>query len=81
MDERQVKEHELATKIKTIKKMALGPGHHVMPTWYFSPLPSEFQNLDTLWVCEHCLGLFVEEWAIRQHLENKDWAEGPTIRC
>ena len=61
--------------------MSLGVRDHIFPTWYFSPMPAQFQNLETLWVCPNCLSFFVEEWAITQHLSNELWAEGQTINC
>lgn len=66
MDQRQVEEHEQATKVKTINYVQIGQKFKVR-TWYFSPFPSELQNLDTLYICENCLALFKDEEAMNQH--------------
>jgi hypothetical protein len=41
MDTRQVEEHEVSTKIKTIKYVQLGFCYKI-ETWYYSPFPSEY---------------------------------------
>ena len=66
MDQRQVEEHEQATKIKTINYVQIGQKFKVR-TWYFSPFPSELQNLDTLYICENCLALFKGQECMNHH--------------
>ena len=36
-------------------------------TWYYSPLPAEFQNLETLYTCQNCLAMFKEEKIMQKH--------------
>eukprot|EP00743_Colponemidia_sp_Colp-15_P005295 GILK01005694.1.p1 GENE.GILK01005694.1~~GILK01005694.1.p1 ORF type:complete len:457 (-),score=58.63 GILK01005694.1:201-1571(-) len=48
--------HEEATKVKNINFIELG--RHRIDTWYFSPFPEEYHNIDTLYVCEFCLNFF-----------------------
>lgn len=68
MDQQQVEEHEMSTKIKTIEYVQFSNKFKIQ-TWYFSPLPSELQNLETLFVCESCLALFPEKFALKEHLK------------
>ena len=70
MDQQQVEEHEMSTKIKTIEYVQFSNKFKIQ-TWYFSPLPSELQNLETLFVCESCLALFPEEFALKHHLNHQ----------
>ena len=56
MDEEYLREHEEATKLKTIKECVIG--NFVIQTWYFSPYPKEFQNIQRIYTCEFCLVFF-----------------------
>lgn len=56
MDAEYLREHENNTKLKTILKIKLGK--HLVDTWYFSPYPKDYQNLDVLYICEFCLNFF-----------------------
>lgn len=51
-----MREHEMNTKLKTINRIKLGP--YLVDTWYFSPYPAPYQNIDTLYICEFCLNFF-----------------------
>ncbi|UKK00564.2 hypothetical protein MACK_000638 [Theileria orientalis] len=55
-DDEYLREHEINTKLKTINRIKLGP--YLVDTWYFSPYPEPFQNIDTLFICEFCLSFF-----------------------
>jgi histone acetyltransferase MYST1 len=47
------KEHEELTKVKNISKIQMGPWE--VDTWYYSPYPDEYTNIDKLYICEFCL--------------------------
>jgi len=47
------REHEEATKVKNIEKIVMGSWE--IETWYYSPFPSAYCDLETLYVCEYCL--------------------------
>jgi GNAT superfamily N-acetyltransferase len=55
-DEKVIAMHEESTKFKTIKYIELGK--YRCETWYFSPFPEYYQNIDTLYICEFCLTFF-----------------------
>ena len=69
MDKKQIKEHEEATKVKTIEQvqMGLSEGRDKLKTWYFSPLPSAY-HCDTLYVCDVCLNFYTEKQQLKEHL-------------
>ena len=70
----------MSTKIKTIQYLQISKKFRIQ-TWYFSPLPSELQNLETLFVCEQCLALFQEEFPLMQHIQSQnDFAHQPSLR-
>lgn len=64
-DEKNLAKHEESTKIKTIDYIAIGK--HKCETWYFSPFPEYFQNLDTLYICEFCLSFYRHESELKRH--------------
>lgn len=66
MDELWLKEHEENTKVKTVMNLRLGK--YLVPTWYFSPFPREFQNVDALHTCEFCLSFFREPQELDAHM-------------
>lgn len=65
MDEQYLREHEENTKLKTINKIQMGK--YLVDTWYFSPYPKEYQNLDVLYICEWCLQFFKYESELIRH--------------
>eukprot|EP01071_Lankesteria_metandrocarpae_P010518 Lankesteria_metandrocarpae@DN5345_c0_g2_i4.p1 len=65
MDVEYVREHEEATKVKTIGAVFMGP--HYVQTWYYSPFPKEYQNVDELFVCEFCLCFFLHQLELQYH--------------
>ncbi|KAK2195790.1 bifunctional Acyl-CoA N-acyltransferase/Chromo-like domain superfamily/Histone acetyltransferase domain [Babesia duncani] len=67
LDEEYMREHEINTKLKTINRIKLGP--FLVDTWYFSPYPQPYQNLDTLYICEFCLTFFRFEEELTWHIE------------
>lgn len=56
MDEKTVQAHISVTKVKNISRIVFGD--NMTPTWYFSPYPEPYYNLDTLYICEYCLSYF-----------------------
>eukprot|EP00520_Triparma_pacifica_P012615 CAMPEP_0118639484 /NCGR_PEP_ID=MMETSP0785-20121206/4246_1 /TAXON_ID=91992 /ORGANISM="Bolidomonas pacifica, Strain CCMP 1866" /LENGTH=379 /DNA_ID=CAMNT_0006530811 /DNA_START=42 /DNA_END=1178 /DNA_ORIENTATION=- len=47
------KEHEELTKVKNIGKIQMGKWE--VDTWYYSPYPDEYCNVEKLYVCEYTL--------------------------
>ena len=56
MDERTMQAHINATKVKNISRIVFGD--NITPTWYYSPYPEPYHNVETLYICEYCLGYF-----------------------
>eukprot|EP00922_Rhytidocystis_sp_ex-Travisia-forbesii_P035579 GHVS01052809.1.p1 GENE.GHVS01052809.1~~GHVS01052809.1.p1 ORF type:complete len:458 (+),score=57.20 GHVS01052809.1:199-1374(+) len=65
MDEEYLREHEEVTKVKTINKLKMGK--FFVDTWYFSPYPKEYQNIEILYVCEFCLSFFKADSELEMH--------------
>eukprot|EP00871_Galdieria_phlegrea_P004369 jgi/Galph1/4933/GphlegSOOS_G3504.1 len=55
---------ENVTKVKNVDRIVLGK--YVMETWYYSPLPPEYNHCSTLWVCEYTLQFFRSEEALKR---------------
>ncbi|EKX73786.1 histone acetyltransferase, putative [Theileria equi strain WA] len=66
IDEEYLREHEMNTKLKTINRIKLGP--FMVDTWYFSPYPAPYQNIDILYICEFCLSFFKHEDELNWHM-------------
>ncbi|KAJ3122322.1 Histone acetyltransferase [Nowakowskiella sp. JEL0407] len=41
------------SRVKNIKQIIMGKA--ILETWYFSPYPEEFTNVDSVYLCEFCL--------------------------
>ncbi len=67
LDEKQVLEHEKATKVRTIEEIVLGKNR--CSTWYFSPFPEEYHNIKTLFFCEFCLSFYTKKDELIRHIE------------
>jgi hypothetical protein len=65
LDEKNVQEHEESTKFKTISYIQIGKFR--CETWYYSPFPEHLQNLDTLFICEHCFDFFIHKSELVRH--------------
>ena len=65
LDKKALEQHHELTKIKRIDYIAIG--RHKCQTWYFSPFPEYFQNLETLYICEFCLSFFRSQSEIASH--------------
>lgn len=63
--EEDIERHREATKIKTIERIKIGD--IICDTWYYSPYPRGFHNINTLHVCEFCLSFFVSENEKQRH--------------
>ena len=64
-DEKVIAMHEESTKFKTIGYIELGK--HRCETWYFSPFPDYYQNIDTLYICEFCLTFYKYKAELIRH--------------
>ncbi|SCN60308.1 histone acetyltransferase, putative [Plasmodium chabaudi adami] len=67
IDKEYLREHEENTKLKTINQIKFGK--YLIDTWYFSPYPKEYQNIDILYICEFCLSFFKENVELIRHTE------------
>ncbi|KOB60131.1 hypothetical protein PFHG_01934 [Plasmodium falciparum HB3] len=67
IDKEYLREHEENTKLKTINQIRFGK--YLIDTWYFSPYPKEYQNIDILYICEFCLSFFKEYSELKRHIE------------
>jgi histone acetyltransferase MYST1 len=80
LDEASLREHEEVTKIKNVGFLELG--RHQMETWYFSPLPKELINgnsvgsnrdnntpgfLEILYVCEFTFRMFARKKELQSY--------------
>ncbi len=59
------KEHEEITKVKNIQKVEVGL--YEMYTWYFSPYPEDYSNVDKLYICEFCLKYMRDPGTLARH--------------
>ena len=66
MDKAGIKNHEEATKIRTIEEIIMG--NFRCCTWYFSPFPEEYHNIKTLYFCEFCLNFYVKKEELERHI-------------
>ncbi|KAL7068543.1 MOZ/SAS family protein [Cryptosporidium serpentis] len=67
MDHSALQAHEETTRLKTISKIRIGK--YILDTWYFSPFPDEYQNLEILYFCEFCLEFFRHEGELIRHIK------------
>lgn len=65
MDQLTLRAHEEATKIKTITNIVIGT--FKCETWYYSPYPSGYHNIENLYLCEFCLSFYVTENELERH--------------
>ncbi len=59
------KDHEEITKVKNIQKVEVG--WFEMNTWYFSPYPEEYSDVDKLYICEFCLKYMRDPGTLTRH--------------
>lgn len=67
LDKNARRDHEDATKIKTIKRIKFG--EFCAETWYYSPYPDGYHDIDCIHYCEFCLCFYVDENELRNHME------------
>lgn len=59
------REHEEITRVKNIQSVQLGK--YVIDTWYFSPYPDEYSQVNHLYVCEFCLKYMRKSKTLARH--------------
>ncbi|KAL6058153.1 Antigen peptide transporter 2 [Balamuthia mandrillaris] len=69
------KEHEEITKVKNIQKIEIGKFE--VDTWYFSPYPEEYSNIDKLYICEFCLKYMKKKKTLQRHKMKCDLRHPP----
>lgn len=75
MDAASLLAHEQATKFKTIENIEIGK--YRCETWYYSPYPEAYQNLDTLYLCEYCLSYHATKDELIRHMKRCDLTHPP----
>lgn len=58
-------EHEKVTRVKNIQCVEIGA--YEIDTWYFSPYPKDYCNVDMLYVCEFCLKYMKKSSSLCKH--------------
>ena len=66
-DPNALREHEEFTKVKNVERIELGRWE--METWYFSPLPPDFNDCKKLYFAEFDLTFFKRREQMLQHLK------------
>ena len=67
LDKNARRDHEEATKVKTITRIKFG--EFTADTWYYSPYPDGYHNIDCIYYCEYCLNFYVCEEELKNHME------------
>ena len=67
MDASDIEKHEEATRIKTISNIKFG--QYSAETWYYSPFPDGYHDIDDMWFCEFCLNFFTSIETLKLHSE------------
>jgi len=75
MDAASLLAHEQATKFKTIDQIEMGK--HRCETWYYSPYPEGYQNVETLFICEFCLSFYITKEELIRHSQKCDLTHPP----
>lgn len=57
--------HQEVTKVKTIDRIELGKFR--CGTWYYSPYPTFYHNIECLFICEFCLSFYAVENELKRH--------------
>lgn len=65
MDQKMIREHEDATKVKVITKLDIG--NYEQDVWYYSPMPLHLQQ-STIYMCDSCLLFFNEHQQLCAHM-------------
>ncbi|KAL4506495.1 hypothetical protein ABPG72_000066 [Tetrahymena utriculariae] len=64
-NEEDIERHREATKIKTIEKIKIGKLS--CDTWYYSPYPKGYHNIEYLYICEFCLSFYLTQQEMDRH--------------
>ena len=75
MDAQSLAAHELATKYKTIDMIEMGK--YRCETWYYSPYPEGYQNIECLYLCEFCLSFYITKEELIRHSQRCDLTHPP----
>ena len=67
--------HEEATKQKTISSIHFG--QHKTETWYYSPYPEPYHDIDTQFICEFCQAFYVSDDELKAHEQKCDLTHPP----
>jgi len=67
LDANYLKDHERLTRFKTINSIQFGK--YQCETWYYSPYPLGYQNVEMLYVCEFCLSFFTTGDELGRHFK------------
>lgn len=67
--------HEEATKVRTISSIRFG--NHKSETWYYSPYPEPYHNIECLYICEYCLSFYITEEELKNHENQCDLTHPP----
>lgn len=67
--------HEEATRLKTIFKVKFGK--YYSETWYYSPYPEEYHDIDCIYYCEFCLSFYVTETELKRHIKKCNLVHPP----
>lgn len=67
MDHTERLAHEEATKLKTIFTVKFGK--YSAETWYYSPFPEEYHDIDYIYYCEFCLEFFRTNNELERHIK------------
>ena len=65
LDQKQISMHQENTKVRRINYLEIG-GRRCQ-TWYFSPFPEDFQDIETLFACEFCLNPYKSKEEVSRH--------------
>ena len=58
--------HDEVTRVKRIEKIQIGK--FLADTWYYSPFPPQYQNLEILYICEYCLSFYAHKVELIRHI-------------
>lgn len=67
MTAEDIRQHEEATKVKNIDSIILGKFD--IHTWYYSPIPEEYNKYRKLFFCEFCLTFFGHPLELERHMK------------
>ena len=52
-------------------------GNYEIESWYKSPYPEEFWQLEQIFICQFCLKYMKSNWILNRHLEKCSWKHPP----